>query len=337
LLKDQDRIETLNTILNELEILGFGKLVQNFSTQCDPEKASDILFEISMCQLLRRNVDVQNLQYEPPGEVHPPDFRFLLHGVGFDLQVKQLHNIKNEITQRRFERECRRHLSRLQKPWLINFSVSDYFEPRHLNPFFAHLKNSLGKFSPVLTFDGFLGNPHYRWEQEGKALVRFSFVEKPNGEPGISPGFIWVMTTEPGLMPPIDTSAFRKGIHRLLKKSRTSLIRPVSSGQANLLVMQTVPRILFAEQTMPDTLYGNPVLRQWETGRTESFRAPNGLFHPGKFSNICGLVLVPPQVWCFSQHFEGTYFPHPSHLQNIQSHPKPFEEITFTILPEWRG
>jgi hypothetical protein len=92
IVEDQARIETLNTILNELQALGFGKLVQNFSTQRDPERASDILFEISICQLLRRNVDVQNLQYEPLGEEHPPDFRFQLHGVSFDLQVKQLHN-----------------------------------------------------------------------------------------------------------------------------------------------------------------------------------------------------------------------------------------------------
>jgi len=49
IVEDPDRIETLNTILNKLEALGFGKLVQNFSTQRDPERASDILFEISIC------------------------------------------------------------------------------------------------------------------------------------------------------------------------------------------------------------------------------------------------------------------------------------------------
>src|SRR5262249_22020055 len=60
-----ERIEDLNHILNELDASGFGKLVQNFCTQPDPETAHDLLFEIWICQMLRRNQDVQDLQYEP--------------------------------------------------------------------------------------------------------------------------------------------------------------------------------------------------------------------------------------------------------------------------------
>jgi hypothetical protein len=76
--------------------------------------------------------------------------------------------------------------------------------------------------------------------------------------------------------------------------------------------MQVVHPILFAGQTMPDALY-----------------AADGLFRSGKFSNICGLILVPSQVWCFDDRFEGIYFPNPVHLQNSLSHPKPFEEMVF--------
>jgi hypothetical protein len=337
IVENQDRIEALNNILNELDALGFDKLLQNFSTQRDPERASDILFEISMCQLLRRNPDVQHLQYEPPREMHPPDFRFLLQGVGFDLQVKQLHNTKNELTKRLFERECRRHLSRLPKPWFINFWVADHFTRQHLNQFFAYLKRSLDQFSPVTTHNSVLGESQYCWEQDGRTLVQFSFVEKQSQEPGIFPGVIYVMATENGLMASIDTGAFRKGVERLLRKSRPSLIRPASSTQANLLVMQA-QNILFADKTMPDALYGTEHFGvRKKTGRVECFRAPNGLFHPGQFSNICGLILVHPEVWCFSEHFRGDYFPNPAHLRHIQYHPKPFEEMMFTILQEWKG
>jgi len=171
IIKDPDRIEALNMILNELEALGFDTLVQNFSTQRDPERASDILFEISICQLLRRNLDIQDLQYEPPGEEHPADFWFQLRGVSFDLQMKQLRNTKNEMTKRLFERECRRHLSRLPKPWFIDFWVADHFTRQHLNPFFAYLKGSLDQFSPATTHDSMLGEPRYRWEQDGRTLV----------------------------------------------------------------------------------------------------------------------------------------------------------------------
>ena len=111
-------------------------------------------------------------------------------------------------------------------------------------------------------------------------------------------------------MGPIDTGAFRAGVERLLKKSRNSLTQPVSSTQANLLVMQVVHPILFAGKTIPDALY-----------------ASNGLFRSGKFSKICGLILVPSQAWCFNDRFEGIYFPNAVHLQTSLSHPKPFEEM----------
>jgi hypothetical protein len=220
-----ERIEDLNNTLNELDASGFGKLVQNFCTQPDPEKASDFLFEIWVCQMLRHNQEVQELQYEPPDARLPPDFRFLLRGVSFDLQVKRLHNTKNEYTKRLFQRECAKHLSRIQKPWFINFSVTDHFTPQHLNPFFAYLKRSLDQFSIVKTFNTLLGEPQYSWGQDCRTLVQFSFIEKKAKEPGIFPGIISLMGTENGLMEPIDTDAFRRGIKRLLKKSRPTLKR----------------------------------------------------------------------------------------------------------------
>jgi hypothetical protein len=142
--------------------------------------------------------------------------------------VKQLHNTKNEITKRLFERECRRHLSRLSKPWFINFWVADHFTPQHLNPSFAYLKRSLDQFSPATTHDSALGEPQYRWEQDARTLVQFSFMEKRSKEPDIFPGVIYVMVTENGLMVPIDTGAIRKCVERLLRKARPSLIRPAS-------------------------------------------------------------------------------------------------------------
>jgi len=162
-------------------------------------------------------------------------------------------------------------------------------------------------------------------------------MEKRSKEPDIFPGVIYVMATENGLMVPIDTGAIRKGVEQLLRKARPSLIRPASPTQANLLVMQA-QNILFADKIMPDALYRTEHFGVYKkTGKVECFRASNGLFRPGQFSNICGLILVHPEVWCFSEHFRGDYFPNPSHLRYIQYHPKPFEEMMFTILPEWRG
>jgi hypothetical protein len=328
IVEDPDCVETLNNVLNELNTLGFGQLVQNFCTQLDPERARDFLFEIWVCQMLRRNEDVQDLQYEPQKAKNPPDFRFRLDKVNFDMQVKRLHNVTNEQTKFLFERECRRHLSDMPKPWFINFWVSDHFTPQHLNSFFAHLKRSIDQFSCVTTLKTLLGEPQYTWKENDKTLVRFSFTEKRGKEPGIFPGVVSLMGTDSGLMGVIDTAAFRRSVERLLRKSRKSLTRPVSSTQANLVVIQSV-HFLCADETMPDVLYGDEVIGFHREKEPKSFRKPNGLFRPDKFSNICGLILVPSQVWAFSERFEGDYFLHPSHFQNIRCHPKPFHEMMF--------
>jgi hypothetical protein len=328
LVEDPDWIETLNNILNDLNSLGFDRLVQNFCTQPDPERACDFLFEIWICQMLRRNQDVQDLEYEPPKTQNPPDFRFLINGVSFDMQVKRLHNVTYELTKLLFKRECQKRLFTIPKPWLINFWVSNRFLLQDLNPFFVYLKRFINQFSPVTTLDTHLGEPQYSWEKNGTTLVRFSFIEKQIKEPGIFPGVNFFMGTENGLMEPIDTDAFRSSVERLLRKSRKSLIRPVSPTQANLLVMQLV-HFPFADKAMPATLFGDEVIG-WHRGKDlEIFRQTNGLFHPNNFSKICGLILVPPIGWGFSECFKGDYFPHPSHVQNIRCHPKPFEEMMF--------
>ena len=281
--------------------------------------------------MLRRNQDVQLLQYEPPETQNPPDFRFLLHGVSFDIQVKRLQNVTNEQTQLLFERECQSHLSGMANPWFINFGISAHFTRQDLNPFFAFLKRSIDQFSPVTTLDTLLGEPQYSWEQKGTTLVQFSFSEKRSNEPDIYPGIISMMGTEGDLMETIDTAAFRKSIERLLKKLRKSLIRPVSPTQAHLLVMQSV-HFGFADKTMPDALYGDECEGLHRVSGWESFRQPNGLFRPNNFSNICGLILVPSEVWVFSPHFEGDFYLHPSHFQNIRGYPKPFKEVKEFLL-----
>jgi len=120
IVEDPDRIETLNDILNDLNAFGFDNLVQRFCSQADPERARDFRFEIWICQMLPRNHDVQNLQYEPPETRNPPDFRFLIHGVSFDMEVKRLHNVTNELTKLRFKRECQKPLSAMPKEAVVH-------------------------------------------------------------------------------------------------------------------------------------------------------------------------------------------------------------------------
>jgi hypothetical protein len=294
-----------NNILNEIDTIGFGKLVQNFCTQTDPDGAENFLFEIWICRMLLKNWEVQDLQYEPLEENSPPDFRFFFQGVNYDLQVKRLHNVKNEITKRLFILECRKCLASNPKPWLINFSVSDRFSLQDLNPFFSHIKQSLKNFSPARNWKSHLGEPQYSWPTQGEPLATFSFFEKPNGQGGILPGIIQLSGTPTGLLEELDTAAFRKGVERLLKKSRQSLKRPISSKQTNILVMQAAHPILFADQNLPVVLYDS-----------------GGLFCSGNFSKISGLILVPSSSWCLDNHFQGRFFPnsvHPPDVHSVQS------------------
>ena len=177
----------------------------------------------------------------------------------------------------------------------------------------------------MTTLETLLGEPNYSWKQNGKTLVQFSFTEKNSRELGILPGV--TSLTQGGEMEAVDRTFFRASVERLLKNSRKSLTRPSSPIQANLLVMQSV-NFLFADKTMADALYGDEIMGFNKSGM-KSFRKVNGLFRPNKFTNICGLILVPSEVSAFSERFEGDYFPHPSHLANIESHPKPFDEIMF--------
>jgi hypothetical protein len=98
--------------------------------------------------------------------------------------------------------------------------------------------------------------------------------------------------------------------------------------------MQSV-NFSFADKMMPEALYGDEILGVNKQA-IKSFRKANSLFRPGDFSSICGLILVPSQLWAFTEHFEGDYFPHPRDLHHIQYHPKPFEEMMF-VSPNCTG
>lgn len=107
-------------------------------------------------------------------------------GVGFDVQVKRMHNVKNEMTRLVFKRECKRRLSRIQKPWFINFWVSDKFEPKHLNEFFSDIRAQIDTFTPTIDTASAMEADQYLWVRDGQTLVRFSFLLKNSGKPGIA-------------------------------------------------------------------------------------------------------------------------------------------------------
>ncbi|MBI2844017.1 MAG: hypothetical protein HYX78_11515 [Armatimonadetes bacterium] len=336
IVEEESVVQKINSMLRALEAAGMDSLVSNF---CDNPDARDILFEVWIGYLLLANHNIENLFYEPKGEPRPPDFRFSIHDVHFDVQVKRLHNTENEMTKLLFRRECERHLSRIPKPWFINFWVSDDFERQNLNEFFSYIRENVESFETATDLRVAVAANQYVWKKDNKLLVRFSFMRKNGDAPGIWPGVIEEFGTEGGMFRAVDVAATRKAVERQLKKSKRTLTRTVSQTQSNLVIVQAASNLWMRRNTMSDVLYGSEcistAMAQDGTWMQRQHHTPGGLFDGRRFSSICGVVLVPHTATPIDDQFTGDYFPNPLYLNQIQRHPKPFDSMTFCILQEW--
>lgn len=323
-----DKVSELNEILKELATSGFDLLVENFCNQNDPDRAWDFLFEIWVCRMLRANSQIQHLSYEPQDVSNPPDFRFVIDNVTFNMEVKRLTNTVNELTKTLFERECRKRLSKIPQPWFINFWISDHFERRHINNFFADVRTTIKN-------NGYTSNHKYGWPTNGQTLVEYLFIEKKNKAPGIVPGIIEIHSDNIE----VNVEAIRNGVKRQIKRSQSGFTKPVSEHNSNVVIIQSDTYTWLANDTMEDVLYGDEAVTNILTSTSSEWREhrlSNGLFRPEQFSKICGVILIPDSISPLDSQFKGTYFPQPSHLAAISSHPKPFNEMTYCIPPEWK-
>ena len=183
IVREPDRIESINVLLNEIYYRGFTRLIDNFCSQKnDANKAYDTLFEIWICKMLLENPEMQDLQYEPSDENRPPDFRCRLENVKFDVQIKRLLNVHNEMAKSSLYDECLKRLERIPRPWFINYGVSKDFNRQDINPFFEHIKKELENFKIISTMERVPLSPMYSWPDDKNPLVGFTFSEKPKKE-----------------------------------------------------------------------------------------------------------------------------------------------------------
>lgn len=339
--KHSERIAAINEDLNKLVEEGFSSLVSNFCNQTDPDRARDFLFEIWICKMLKQS-SVENLRYEPPISKQPPDFRCNLEGVQFDIQVKRLHNVINEIAKRIFQRECRHRLSKHAKPWFINLRISDEFQRQYINDFFQFLDKNMHSFAAKADYQGLLAANDYVWEWQGKRMVGFSFSEKNTKTAGISIGAIHSGNPGEGLVQRIDPAPYRSAMNRVLKKSKPTFFERASNTQSNLVMVQPDSELwgLDDADDMADVLYGDDqtVAYTRSDGHeiVRDIRGSNGILKDRKFSNITGVIFVPPSVFYTSEKLSGSYFLSEFHLEEICIHPKLFSEMTYYVLPEWK-
>lgn len=333
-----DRVKEINNILIILEEKGFKKLVANFCNQEDSDRAYDILFEMWICRVLLTNQNIKNLQYEPSDSIHPPDFRFEINQTYFDIQVKRLHNVYNEISKRLFQRECKRRLSKITKSWFINYGISKKFKREHLNPFFQYLKKNINHFVAVPSLSETLKTRPYYWPNDNDKLVSFSFSEKQKQNNKISIGIIF--NNVGGLQVEyVPVEPIRQSVRRILKKAKLSLTKEITSRQSNIIIMKTASELWFDEDTMLDVLYGDDctelTLMPDGSEKIKDIRANNGLLRSDTFSTVCGLIFVPNEAHLNDIDFKGFYFPHPLHLKTIEAHPKIFNSLKFCCPSAW--
>lgn len=334
IIKDDDRVGEINNLLNEANDNGFKELVHKFCSQNDSDRAYDILFETWVCKFLLQNTNITNLQYEPSDSNYPPDFRFTLGHTCFDVQVKILYNIYNEIIKRTFEYECRTVLAAVSKPWFINYGISKDFERKHINPFFKYIKDNLAKFDILPSLNEVIKSQHfYYWPDEHNKLVSFSFSEKVNK----NNNFISIGTMFDDVdgisVHFVPMEPIRESINRILKKARPSLSKEIDSTQSNLVIMKTSPDLSVDNEDIANILYGDEgctvSMRNNGSEEIKPVRSNNGLFRSDTFSTICGLIFIPESVSIFDKEFKGGYFPHPRHREYIRTHPKPFLSLPF--------
>lgn len=339
IINHSDRVAFINDDLNMLNER-FPALVRNFLTQTDPDRAHDFLFEIWICKMLIM-ASVEGLCYEPADvSIRPPDFRCCLNGVQFDIQIKRLHNISNEITKRIFQRECRRRLGRYDRSWFINLRISDELKPEHINRFFSYLSQNFLSFKAKTGYRGMLEANDYIWRDSNEPLVSFSFTEKNEKTGGISIGAIHSGSPGRSGLQWVNFAPCRKSMNRVLKKAKTTFSMATSFSQSNLVIVQPDAGLsdMDCADDMADVLYGDDqtVMYTSASGNEvqKDIRARNGILKD--HCSITGVIFVPPSVFFMAPEFMGSYFLNEHCLKQISQHPKLFPKLTYYVLPEWK-
>ena len=339
---NHDRVVAISEMLFVVSLDGrhnARKIFDKFSAQNDPDKCRDLLFEMWVYFMLKQNPNVKSLEYEPEDCQCPPDFRFQIDDVHFDLQVKRIHNVINEITKRLFERECSRRLGNFPNPWFINIRLSKQINRQDINIFFEYLRKNMSRFKPSALVESMLHADDYSWPPENPR-VSFSFCEKNHKSIGIQLGTIVHAEIGSSMAEWVRVEPIRKAFERAAKDASRSLKNQASETQSNIVLVQASSEITIEDDLVLDALYGDEQVSFVPIGlgasHPKTSRDRNGLFGRPHPSNITGVIYVPQSVSPIDPHFRGNFMPHPKHLNEIQHHAKPFNEMTFTILPQWK-
>jgi len=312
--KRLNRINEILNILNSSSIPGATKLVKNFlspdaqsGSKQDPSSISDILLEIFIMWKLMNDNRISNLVYEPSDCKNPPDFRFNIDKICYDLEVKYIRPYE-EI--RLFKAECEKFLSNIQKPWYFIYQLRYKFQKYHIDMFISYLKDQINTFQT---------NTDYHWPTKNDYLVYFKFDENASGKPPISIG----MTI--GSMLGVDNLVLelRRRIEKIILDTKKKMVNIVGPLQSNLLLLQI-------ENEYPMT--GNSEVAILH----RVFYDAGGLFHQENKENLfpwlSGVIMLKSGIGLPDQSVEGSFFINPINKEIVKNHPKLFKGIRFISI-----
>ncbi len=327
------RIEEINNIFVEIDSSGFNQIVDNFCNHSNSNQAYDFLFEAYVCHELLKNKKILNLKYEPLVG-NPPDFRFNISDVFFDVQVKMLHNVTNEMVGDVFFKECSKRLSRIPRSLFFHYALGDDFQKKDINLFIKYVEGNIDKFSVFDSIEDTIEGDKYRWPSKDNILVEFCFSKRNKPKDSISIGTV---SSNPGNdLQEVDMNTYRKSLRRLFRKSSQTFSNLVNSKQSNIVIMTASPSVDILDDFFTEILYGDESYMFSSYGSKEQkrdIRINNGVLREDTFSRISNVIYVSNRTQWID--FKSVCYPHFLHLDNIKKHPKLFEEMKFVVPSKW--
>jgi hypothetical protein len=336
IISDQSIIDEVNDVLVYLENHGFHKLINNFLSHKKTLQAYTFLYECYICYHLSKNTEINNLVYEPNDSVYPPDFRFNIETITYDLQVKMLTNIDKNQIRLLFSKECQNRLYAIEKPLFFNYALSPSFLPEHINTFFEYIVNNLDSFPVLPSLDSAFSAEKLYWGDESENLVEFSFAYRSADDTRKSIVVGYSKDSMGNEFRRREIDEYRKKVKSILDKSKKTFANHASDTQANLVVIGYAPGIDIHDDIWMDIFYGDEGFMVSQTclhEKSESVRANNGLLREDTFSNITSIVCTNRNF--SAEQLEGNYYPHLIHLESIKKYPKVFSNFKYGILNKW--
>jgi hypothetical protein len=308
---DDPKVPEVLRRIESSSIPGAKKLLNKFlqsgsKKDSDPAKGYDFWLEIFIMWKLMNDNRISNLVYEPIEYSDPPDFRFNIDTIRYDLEVKYIRPYEE---RRLFKVKCEKYLSNIQKPWDFFYYLRDNkFRKKHISQFISYLKDQINTFQT---------NTYYYWPPKYDCIVHFWFVENASGNPPISIPMPLTSMWSPDQL----VIELRKRIKNKISKTKKKIVNTVGPFQSNILLLQienVYPMIGDSESVILHRVFYD------KDGFSHQENKKN---LENTFSCLNGIIILKSCIGLPDHNIEGTFFINPINKEIVKNHPILFSKI----------